>query len=41
MPNVNWNGLRPSRGELAPVLREMVDNEDENRDNYLMNKETT
>ena len=41
MPAVNWNGLKPSQGELAPVIQDMVDYEDENRDNYLAQKETT
>ena len=41
MPHVSWGGLRPSQGELAPVIQDMVDNEDENRDNYIMRKETT
>ena len=39
VPAINWNGLKPSQGELAPAIQEMVDNEDENRDNYLGNKE--
>ena len=41
MPAVNWNGLKPSQGELSPVVQDMVNHEDENRDNYLMKKETT
>ena len=41
MPAINWNGLKPSQGELAPVIQDMVNNEDENRDNYLARKETT
>ena len=41
MPAVSWGGLRPSQGELAPAIQDMVSNEDENRDNYLMKKETT
>lgn len=41
MPAVNWGGLSPSQGELAPVIQDMVDHEDKNRDNYLAKKETT
>ena len=41
MPAVVWGGLRPSQGELALSIQDMVDNEDENRDNYLARKETT
>lgn len=41
MPAVNWGGLKPSQGELAYSIQDMVDNEDENRDNYLERKETT
>jgi len=41
MPAVTWGGLSPSQGELAPVIQSMVDNEDENRANYLAQKETT
>ena len=40
MPAINWNGLKPSQGELAPAIQDMVNNEDENRDNYLAKKET-
>jgi hypothetical protein len=32
---VNWNGLRPSQGELAPDIQNMVNTEDERRDKYL------
>ena len=39
MPAVNWGGLKPSQGQMAPVIQDMVDNEDENRDNYLAQKE--
>ena len=41
MPAVTWGGLSPSQGELAPVIQDIVDNEDENRANYLAQKETT
>ncbi len=39
MPAVNWGGLRPSQGELAPIIQDMVDHEEENRDNYFETKE--
>ena len=41
MPAVNWSGLRPSQGELAPLIQDMVDNEDENRANFIKRKENT
>jgi len=33
---VNWNGLRPSQGELAPAIKGLVDenNVEERRDKY-------
>jgi len=41
MPAINWNGLKPSQGELPLSVQDMVNHEDENRDNYLERKETT
>ena len=38
-PNVNWGGLKPSQGELSPEIQDMVDREDERRDEYLETKE--
>ncbi len=39
MPNVNWGGLKPSQGDRAPLIQDMIDNEVENRDHYIRDKE--
>ena len=31
---VNWDGLKPSGGELAPEVQRHIDNIDEYRDNF-------
>lgn len=39
MPMVNWNGLRPSEGELHPHLQEVVEGADQRRAEYAALKE--
>lgn len=39
MPNVNWGGIKPSQGDRAPLIQDMIDNEEENRDHYIRDKE--
>lgn len=31
-PRVNWNGLAPSQGELAPAIREHIEHAQERRE---------
>lgn len=38
-PMVNWNGLRPSKGELHPHLREVVRGAERRRNEYAALKE--
>lgn len=39
MPGIIWGGLRPSQGEMSPIVQDMVDNEDKNRADYIRMKE--
>lgn len=32
---VNWNGLKPSVGELDPEVKELIDTQDERRDKFI------
>ena len=32
--SVTWGGLRPSQGELSPVIQQVLDTTDERRDAY-------
>lgn len=33
-PRVNWNGLAPSQGELAPAIREHIEHRQERREQF-------
>ena len=37
-PRINWNGLKPSQGEFSPAVRNLVNNEQENREKYQEKK---
>lgn len=32
--SINWNGLRPSQGELHPDVRELIDTQDQRQDAF-------
>ncbi len=39
MPFVNWNGLKPSQGEIHPAIKEHIERAQENRERILQEKE--
>lgn len=39
MPYVNWGGLKPSQGELAPAIKKMIADAPEERENLARMKE--
>ena len=36
---INWNGPKPSKGEIGPSIKSLIDNQDENRDKLAHLKE--
>lgn len=34
MPNVNWNGLKPSGGEIHPNIQKLIDTAPERREKF-------
>ena len=38
-PMVNWNGFKPSGGELSPFMKEHIDNAPKRRDEIVERKE--
>jgi hypothetical protein len=35
MPNVSWNGLKPSSGEIHPNIQNLIDTAPERRDKFI------